>query len=179
MPDSSTKADVEARLHGTTAAIRDRIDAIEEEITTTGSALRRYLREHPLASVGGALVVGWLVGRLIGGGRKRRLSRAHRQLVENYIEAMRDEVRTSVADGAEVGEAVQEAFHNRAPLIVYGDTDRGSGFFRQAIELSLSAAVPLFVRNLLTEFVAPPSAEAIGGVYEAPREEGAAESSAS
>lgn len=159
MPESSTKAEVEAKLHGTSEAIRGRLDAIQEEISTTGPVVRDWirdrLREHPLASVGGSLLAGLLVGWLVSGRRKRRLTRAHRRLVENYVDAMRDEVRAAVADGAEVGEAVQEAFRNRTPLIVYGENDTSGGFLRQTFDLALSAALPLFVRSMLAGFVEP------------------------
>ena len=170
MPESSTKAEVEARLRGATAAIRDHIDAIEEEVATTGTALRQYLRKNPLVSVGGALAAGLLVGWLLGG-RGRRLSRAHRRLVEHYVDAMRDEVRAAVADGAEVGEAVQEAFRNRTPLIVYGEADDGGGFLRQAFNLTLSAAVPLVVRGLLEGMIEPPTEAAPHVRHEPPVEE--------
>ena len=124
--ESSTKSEVEAKLHGTSEAIESRLAAIQEEVSTTGTALRNYLRQHPLASVGGSLLVGLLIGWWLMGRGRRRLSRSHRRLLENYIDALREEVRDTVADGAEVGEAVQAALRNRAPLIVYSENDGSS-----------------------------------------------------
>lgn len=156
MPETSTKAEVEAKLHGTSETIQSRIDAIQEEVSTIGVALRDILRKHPLASVGGSLVAGLLVGWLVSGGRRRRLSRAHRRLLEHYIEALRDEVRAAVADGAEVGEAVQDALHNRAPLIVYSENGTSSrGMLRQVFDFTLEAALTMAARSMMAGMFDP------------------------
>lgn len=163
MPDShetSTRADVEARLHGTAEAIQARLDALQEEVSTIGDVLRDELRRRPLASVGGALLAGLLVGWLFGG--RRRLSRTHRRLLKHYVDALRDEVRDAVAGGAEVGEAVQDALRHRAPLIVYSEDEASPGFFRQALDLGMSAAFPLVVRSVVTGFLEQPDVNGLG-----------------
>lgn len=157
MPDShetSTRADVEARLHGASEAIQHRLDAIQDEVATTGAALREYLRRHPLTGVGGSLLAGLLIGWLLSG--RRRLNRTHRRLLRHYVDALRDEVRDAVAGGTEVGEAVQDALRHRAPLIVYSEDEASPGFLRQAFDLGMSAAFPLVVRSMLTGFLEQP-----------------------
>lgn len=152
MPDPDTaksKAEVEAELEGSSDAIQGRIHAIRDEITSTGSSMKSLLRKHPLASLGGSLLAGALVGWLLAGLGRRRLSKAHRQLLNDYVEALRDEVRTAVADGEEVGAAVQDALRNRAPLIVYSEDDRSSGWLRQTAGLIADTALTLFVRDVV------------------------------
>jgi len=153
MPDpdvSKSKADVKAELSGSSEAIQDRLDAIRDEITSTGSSLRRALQDHPLASVGGALMAGALIGWLVAGVGKQRLSRAHRRLLAQYVDALQDEVRTAVAEGAEVGAAVQEALRNRAPLIVYADDEGGGSWLGQTAGMIFNTASTLFLREVVS-----------------------------
>lgn len=150
---TKTKADVEAELRGSSEAIQGRLDAIQDEIATTGHSVRTFLREHPLASVGGSLLAGALVGWLVAGMGRRRLSKAHRQLLHDYIEALRDEVRDAVADGEEVGRALQEALRNRAPLIVYGQPADTGGWLRQAVGVVADTAFALIVREVLSGLI--------------------------
>lgn len=162
MPDSDaakSKADVEAELDSSSDAIQGRLDAIHDEITSTGSSIRSLLRKHPLASVGGSLLAGALVGWLLAGLGKRRLSKAHRQLLNDYVEALRDEVRTAVAGGEEVGAAVQDALRNRTPLIVYSEDDRSKGWLRQTAGLVFDTALTLFIRDVLSGMLDGLSAE--------------------
>lgn len=150
-PDTSkSKADVEAELRGSSDAIQDRLDAIRGEIMSTGDSLRQVLRDHPLASVGGSLLAGALIGWLVAGVGKQRLSRAHRALLDQYIEALRDEVRAAVADGEEVGAAVQEALRNRAPLVVYANDDGSGSWLGQVAEMIFSTASTLFLREMVS-----------------------------
>lgn len=147
--ESSTRADVEARLQGTSEAIRSRLDAIQEEVETTGTTIRDFLRRHPLASVGGSLLAGLLIGWLLGGSKGRRLSRTHRRMLTHYIDAIRDEVRDAVAEGEEVGTAVQDALRNRAPLVVYSEDGASGGFLRQTFDIVFDTALTLFIRDAL------------------------------
>lgn len=157
MPESheaSTKTDVETRLHGASEAIQQHVEAIQEEVVSTGPVIRDFLRRHPLTSVGGSLLAGLLVGWLLSGGRKSRLRRSHRRLLQQYVDALRDEVRATVAEGAEVGEAVQDALRHRAPLIVYSeDGEDTRGLVRKTFDMAAGAAFPLLVRSMLTGFL--------------------------
>lgn len=156
MPDpdaAKSKAEVEAELEGSSDAIQGRLNAIRDEITSTGSSIRSTLRKHPLASIGGSLLAGALLGWLLAGVGKRRLSKAHRQLLKEYVEALRDEVRDAVAEGEEIGVAVQEALRNRAPLIVYSDDQGSDGWLRQTAGLVFDTALTLFIRDALGGFL--------------------------
>lgn len=176
MPDRDTaksKAEVEAELEGSSDAIQGRLDAIRDEIRSTGSSIRSTLSKHPLASIGGSLLAGALVGWLLAGVGKRRLSKAHRQLLSEYVEALRDEVREAVADGEEIGTAVQEALRNRAPLIVYAEDQGSDGWLRQTAGLVFDTALTLFIRDALSGFLDGLGVEeALGGEEAANASEG-------
>lgn len=146
-----SKAEIEAELEGSSEAIHGRLEAIQDEINTTGESVRSWLRKHPLASVGGALVAGGLAGWLVAGIGQRRLSRAHRRLLSQYITALREEVEDAVASGQDVGSAVQDALRTRAPLVVYeGETASSGGWIRQAFGLVADTALALIVREALS-----------------------------
>lgn len=147
---AKSKAEIEAELEGSSDAIHGRLQAIQDEVASTGQSVRTLLRKHPLASVGGSLLAGALLGWLVAGVGRRRLSRAHRALLRQYVQALQDEVRAAVAEGEEVGVAVQEALRSRAPLIVYGrDEDRG-GWLRQAAGMVVDTAFALMIREVLS-----------------------------
>ncbi len=149
--DPKTKAELEAELEGSSEAIHGRLEAIQEEITTTGTSIRSWLRRHPLESVGGALIAGALTGWLVAGFGRQRLSRAHRQLLSQYITALREEVEEAVASGQDVGPAVQDALRTRAPLVVYdGDGASSGGWLRQAVGLVADTALALIVREAVS-----------------------------
>jgi ElaB/YqjD/DUF883 family membrane-anchored ribosome-binding protein len=154
MPQSDapkSKAELEAELEGSSDAIHGRLEAIQDEINTTGDSIRSWLRKHPLASVGGSLVAGALAGWLLAGVGRRRLSSAHRQLLSQYITALREEVEDAVASGQEVGTAVQEALRTRAPLVVYeGESASSGGWIRQAFGLVADTALALIVREAIS-----------------------------
>jgi hypothetical protein len=150
---AKSKAELEAELEGSSEAIQGRLEAIQHEISTTGSSIRAWLRANPLASVGGSLVAGAFIGwLLVGVGRGRRLKRAHRQLLSQYIDALRLEVENAVAEGEEVGAAVQEALRTRAPLVVYDGHDRDEssvGWLRKMLGLVADTAMALLVREAI------------------------------
>jgi hypothetical protein len=146
-----SKAELEAELEGSSEAIHGRLEAIQEEINTTGDSIRSWLRKHPLESVGGALVAGALAGWLLAGLGRQRLSRAHRELLSQYITALREEVEEAVAHGQDVGAAVQDALRSRAPLVVYdGERASSGGWIRQALGLVTDTALALIVREAIS-----------------------------
>jgi len=146
-----SKAEIEAELEGSSEAIHGRLEAIQDEISTTGESVRSWLRKHPLASVGGSLAAGVLAGWLVAGIGRRRLSRAHRQLLSQYITALREEVEDAVASGQEVGSAVQDALRTRAPLVVYeGEGGSSGGWIRQTLGLVADTALALVVREAIS-----------------------------
>lgn len=172
-PSSPSKADIEARLQGTTDAITARLNALQEEVATTGTSLWDVIRRNPLRSLGGALLLGLLLGFWLKGSRKKRLKHAHRKLLDRYIAALRDEVRASVAQGEDVGAAVQEALQGRAPLIVYtqgagenGETS-GPGFLRKSFDVIADTALALIAREALGSFLFDGTGDALGHGEEA------------
>jgi ElaB/YqjD/DUF883 family membrane-anchored ribosome-binding protein len=145
-----SKAELEAQLQSKTEAISARMDALREEVEDTPSSLWEEMKKRPLVSLGGALAVGLLVGLWIAGRRKRRLKRSHKALIEQYIDALRSEVRHAVAGGADVDTAVQQALQQRVPLIVYtpeGKESASPGWLRNLFDIVFDTSLALFVRE--------------------------------
>ena len=144
-----TIADVERELKQKKDQIEQRLEALQEEVSTVGPSLRDAVFKHPLVSVGGALLAGLLVG-LIAGGKKRPkdaygAKANHRALVDHYVGAIVEEARHRMADGQDADEAVRAALQERVPLIVYEVPDAASrpGIMRQLMSLALRQLLPL------------------------------------
>lgn len=124
---SLTRSEIEAQLRQRSEQMMARLDALQGEVTTIGDALKEAVVRSPFVAVGGAIAAGWLVGLMLGGRRRKRQwtgRKAHRALVEQYVEALVADVRHRVVRGAEAGEAVEKALKDRVPLIVVDSGER-------------------------------------------------------
>ncbi len=139
--------EVSRRLQAKTQQIESGLSALQEEVVTLGPALRRAIFDHPLVSVGGALVAGLAVGLLFGGRKRVKngldLSSSHRALLDRYLDALVDEARHRVGRGQEMGEAVRDALAERAPLIIYdaGPATEEGSVTRRFFDLVLKSAI--------------------------------------
>lgn len=161
MESESRKADVESRLHQTAEAMSQRLASIQEEVSSTGGALRKWIVQNPVKSVGGMLATGLAVGLLFGGGRSRRRKR-HAELVDTYLDALRQEVNEAVDEGQEPGPAVEKALRDRVPLVVHDRqetrSDGGGGWGRRALqegaEIIFSTGLSLLAREVIESLLA-------------------------
>lgn len=159
MDSESKKADVEAQLNKTAEAMSGRLASIQEEVESTGVSVRNWVADNPLKSVGGMLAAGLAVGLLFGGGRSRR-RRRHQQLVEGYLNALREEVDTAVDRGEEPGPALQKALRDRVPMIVYSEDQGGrsgggwTGLLGDSARIVFRTGLSLFARDLLEGILA-------------------------
>jgi len=154
MDDKPSKSDVEAQLRQAADAMSDRLASIQDEVSTTGDAVRTWIREHPLESVGIMLGAGLLVGLAFGGTRRKR-RRRHQKLIDQYLDALTDEVEAARTQGDEPKQALDKALRDRVPLVVYtanGESD-GPGFlwnlFGESIEIVIRTALSLVARDLI------------------------------
>lgn len=125
MDSKSNKADVESRLHQTAEAMSKRLASLQDEVSSTGASLQKWIVRNPLKSVGGMLAAGLAVGLLFGGSRQKRRRKEHAELIDTYLEALRDEVEEHVDQGQEPGPALDKALRDRVPLVVYNRRTRG------------------------------------------------------
>jgi hypothetical protein len=168
MESKSSKADVESRLRQTAEAMSDRMASIQEEVSSTGVSVRDWIVQNPVKSVGGMLVAGLATGLLFGGSKSRRRKR-HAQLVDTYLDALREEVDTAVDDGEEPGPALEKALRDRVPLVVYsrnaGRNSRSRGWGRSLLqegaEIIFSTGLSLLARELIESILANFDVEAI------------------
>ncbi len=161
-----TKEAVEKELQLKENQIEQRISTLQQEVASVAPTIRDALFNHPLVSVGGALLAGLVVG-LIGGGKKRRNTASgvsHRTLVDHYVDAVAEEARHRVVNGQDVDEAVYAALKDRVPLIVYEtpQTKEKQGLINSVVSLVLRQVVPLGVKmgmNYLVSVVENTQAE--------------------
>lgn len=119
MDAKPSKSDVKAKLRQTADTMSSRLDDLRGEVTSTGSSVRDWLVQNPMASVGGMLAAGLVVGVLFGGGSKRRRRKAHAALIDQYVDALSDEVRQAAKKGTDPDQALEAALRDRVPLVVY------------------------------------------------------------
>jgi ElaB/YqjD/DUF883 family membrane-anchored ribosome-binding protein len=156
MDSKSSKADVESRLHQTAEAMSERLASIQDEVSSTGGALRTWIVKNPVKSVGGMLAAGVAVGLVFGGGSSRRRRKKHAQLVDTYLDALRQEVETAVDHGDEPGPALEKALRDRVPLVVYR-SERGGGtsgswmksLIQETGEIVFSTGMSLLAREVI------------------------------
>lgn len=156
MDSESTRADVEARLRATADAMSDRFASLQEEVS--GTSLREWVARNPLKSVGGMLAAGVAVGALFGGRRSRRP--AHAELLEQYVQALRAEVEEAVATGETPGQALEKVLRNRAPLVVYRESDAahgearaGGGFLRDSLGFVFRLVAREVIRDVILSYL--------------------------
>jgi hypothetical protein len=152
----SNKADVESRLRQTAEAMSDRLSSIRDEVSSTGLSIRDWIVRNPEKSVGGMLVAGLAVGLLFGGNRSTRRP-DHDELIDTYLDALREEAETAVDEGDEPGPALEKALRDRVPLLVYsrnaseGDGQSGWGrhLLQESAEIILSTGGSLLAREVI------------------------------
>lgn len=128
----------------------DRLHALRDEVSTTGSAVRDWIVDHPMASVGGMLATGLAVGLLFGGGSKRRRRKTHQALIDQYVDALSDEVRTAVKKGTDPEKALEKALHDRVPLVVYTASKAKPSRSKGAIRSFMGDVVHVLTQTALT-----------------------------
>lgn len=154
MDSNANKADVESRLEQTAEAMSDRMASIQEEVTSTGASLQQWIVRNPVKSVGGMLATGMAVGLLFGGrGSHRR--KQHAELIDGYLNALRNEVEETVDQGAEPGPALEKALRDRVPLVVYRghetqqDGTWGRNLLQESAEILFSTGLSLLAREVI------------------------------
>lgn len=146
------KDEVRAQLADRQATMQRRIDALEDEVATSGDDLRDRVQAavlgNPLVIAGAAVGAGLLVGLLFGGRGRRKGPDAHRALVDAYIDAVAQDARRYAERGRTGADAVREALQDRVPLVVY-EAPRGGqtrGFFANLLDLTFKTAVGFAVK---------------------------------
>lgn len=153
MESKSNKQDVESRLHKTAEAMSDRLASLQDEVSSTGVSVQRWIVRNPVKSVGGMLAAGLAVGLFFGGGRRSSRRKKHAELIDTYLRALRDEVEEAVDRGEEPGPALDKALRDRVPLVVYSREDerRASSwtrhFLRESVEILFTTALSLVARQ--------------------------------
>lgn len=161
MESQSNKADVESRLRQTADTMSERMESIQDEVASTGVSIRDWIARNPTKSVGGMLAAGLAVGLFFGKGRSAK-RRKHADLVDSYLDALRDQVETAAETEEEFGPALEKALRDRVPLVVYTQEDRGGNgqpeegrsFLREGAEIFFSTGLSILARQAIESLLA-------------------------
>ena len=163
MTHEASKNELEAQLAAQKGAIRQRLDALEGELASTPAAIRSRIAESPWIGIAAVAAVGAVVGLMISRSRRRRIDSAHEHLVEQYIDAVGDDVRRRIKRGREPEEAVRSALEKRTPVIFYSppakEDKKHRSFFREFGDLALKTALGFVVKSAVDLFTASFSVE--------------------
>ncbi len=168
MESETNKADVESRLQQTAEDMSDRMASIQDEVSSTGVSIRDWIVRNPGKSVGGTLAMGLAVGLLFGGSRSNRGTQ-HTELLDAYLEALRQEVEEAVEQGDEPGPALEEALRGRTPLVVFNQKEQerrrasslGRTLLREGMEILFSTGMGLLAREVIESLLANLDVESI------------------
>lgn len=164
MTQEASKHELELQLAAQKGAIKQRIDALEGELASTPAAIKSRIAENPWIGVAAVAAAGALVGLFIARARKKSgMDSVHQQLVEQYIDAVGEDVRRRIKRGKEPAEAVRTALEKRTPVIIYAPQSREEkeprGFFREFGDLALKTALGFVVKSAIDLFTASFSVE--------------------
>jgi hypothetical protein len=159
MDSKQNKHDVQSRLHQTAEAMSQRMASIQDEVSSTGVSVRKWIVQNPLKSVGGMLGLGLAVGLLFGGRGSRR-RKEHAALIDTYLDALRQEAEEAVDRGEEPGPALEKALRDRVPLVVYRDEaapdsgERTGSLLKEAGQIIFSTGLSLLAREVIDSLLA-------------------------
>jgi ElaB/YqjD/DUF883 family membrane-anchored ribosome-binding protein len=148
-----TRSSIEAELAERKDAIQRRIDDIEDEIVSAPAAIKSSIVKHPLVGLAGALAAGLVVGLIVTRRRKPDLAPLHQRLVDEYVDALGEDVSHRVRRGRTIEESVRRAMRDRTPLIVYSPgasvESAGKGYLSKIIDFAFKAAMGFAVKGVL------------------------------
>ncbi len=155
MGQENSQTSIRRELTAKEQQIKQRIDALEEEIVSTPAAIKSAIVKNPLLGIGAAVATAAVVAMLFSGRRKKRSSvtPAHQSLIEGYAAAIAKDVRKGVERGRDPEEVVRKFLRGRAPVIVYApevaeaDRSHSKSYLRQLGDLALKTALGFAVKK--------------------------------
>ena len=154
------KKDVRVQLAAKEETIGLRLQGLQHELETTGEAVQAAVCSHPFVSTAGALLAGVTTGLVFGGRRKKRrkasrqadrpdVPAAHRNLIDQYIDAVARRAQEAEAAGDDPQKAVRRALEGRVPVVAYtpASAQQEEGFFKQGFDLAIKTAFGFAVRS--------------------------------
>ena len=147
-----TRAEVEEQLRRRSESIDGHLDGLEREFKASGEeaqhAAERTVRQYTLAVLGGLGLAGAAVGYwLVRRRRQRRTAAASRTRMDDYLDAVREEVRAAARRGDDPGEAASRILEGHRPLVVRERAASDSrGFLRTVMDLAGRTLVSLAVK---------------------------------
>lgn len=112
MEKTSSREAVAFRLKQKEAEISKHLEALQDEMTSTGSDVKHYLKKNPWVGVAGSVVAGVAIGLLAG---KKSKKIRQQEIVDTYIERLIDVAGQRDGSEREVGALLREALREIAP----------------------------------------------------------------
>lgn len=160
MEKISSRDAVASRLKEKEEEISKRIEALQGEMTSTGSDVKNYLKKNPWVGLAGSIVAGIAVGLIAG---KKSAKTRQKELVDTYIERLTEVARETGASEREVGALLREALRESVPPPAFTEQKSKTGgltgkLFGIGLEMAMGFAKKSFL-NFLDEKTAAAGSE--------------------
>jgi hypothetical protein len=148
-----TRAEVEEQLRRRRESIDGHLDGLRQDLKAGGQeaqqGVEHLVQRYPLAVLGGLGLAGAAVGYwLVRWRRKRREAATSRTWMDEYHDAVREEVRAAARRGEDPGEAAGRILEGHRPLVVRNDAQGGGskGLLRTVLDLAGRTLVSVAVK---------------------------------
>lgn len=163
-----TRAEVEEQLRRRSASMNGHLDGMEQEVQAAGreaqDTAERTVQQYTLAVLGGLGLAGAAIGYwMVRRRRKKREAVAARTPLDDYREAVREEVRAAARRGEDPGEVAERLVSGTRPLVVREGGDatptEEKGLLRTVLDLAGRTLVSVAVKyavDVASEQMLPP-----------------------
>ncbi len=156
MEKISSKEAVASRLKQKEEEISQRLQALQDEVTSTGEDVRHYLRKNPWIGIGGSVLAGIVVGLIAG---KKSKKEQHKERLDTYIDRLTQAARDSGVSDRELSAILRDALHETiSPLASQKPPkSKSTGLAGMVMGMALDLALG-FAKKSLTNFLDEKSA---------------------
>lgn len=163
-----TRAEIEEQLRRRSESIDGHLDGLGQELQATGreaqETTERTVQQYTLAVLGGLGLAGAALGYgLVRRRRKKREAAAARTPLDDYRDAVREEVRAAARRGDDPGEVAERLLSGAQPLVVRerkaATPTESKGLLRTVLDLAGRTLVSVAVKyavDAASEQMLPP-----------------------
>ncbi|PSQ82837.1 MAG: hypothetical protein BRD40_02475 [Bacteroidetes bacterium QS_1_65_9] len=137
-----TKSEVQEQLRRRRASIDGHLEGVQQDLKAGGEQAQRgaerLVKRHTLAVLGGLGLAGAAVGYALVRRRRTKREAAARSWVDEYRDAVREEVRAAARRGEDPGAAAGRILEGHRPLVVREEGRNGGesqGLLRTVLDL--------------------------------------------
>lgn len=155
MEKISSKEAIASKLKQKEEEINQRIEALQNEVSSTGSDVKHYLKTNPWVGLAGSVIAGVVVGLIVGGKSEKTRKK---EKFDAYADQLSEAMGEAGVNTAEINTLLKEAIRSAADAPVYAPPQKKKSalsgkLFNVAVNMALGFAQKSLI-NFLDEKVA-------------------------